>query len=138
MELLTREYNTVSGVQGPLLIVEDVRELAYGSIVRIIMPDGSFRTGQAIEITEKHAVIQVFEETIGLDVAKTKIRFLEDCARVSLSGDMLGRVFSWKRNSTRRFTGYSTGRKASDYWFRYKSSCKGKTGGFYSDRNFDD
>jgi len=96
MELLTREYNTVSGVQGPLLIVEDVKELAYGSIVSILMPDGGTRTGQAIEITEKHAVIQVFEETIGLDVAKTRIRFLEDCARVSLSGDMLGRVFDGK------------------------------------------
>ncbi len=96
MELLTREYNTVSGVQGPLLIVEDVQELAYGSIVSILMPDGSTRTGQAIEITEKNAVIQVFEETIGLDVAVTKIRFLEDCARVSLSTDMLGRVFDGK------------------------------------------
>jgi V/A-type H+/Na+-transporting ATPase subunit B len=96
MELLTREYNTVSGVHGPLLIVEDVRELAYGSIVRILMPDKTTKTGQVIEITEKHAVIQVFEETIGLDVAITKIRFLEDCARISLSADMLGRIFDGK------------------------------------------
>src|SRR5947208_15292763 len=47
-----------------------------------------------MEMREKNAVIQVFEETTGLDLAKTSISLREDVARLGVSKEMIGRRFS--------------------------------------------
>src|SRR5216683_322677 len=69
-------------------------DLAIGAIVNIHLPDDSVRGGQVIEISEKNAVIQVFEETTGLDLAKTSISLREEVARLGVSREMIGRRFS--------------------------------------------
>src|SRR5207249_1516895 len=67
MELTTKRYQSISYISGPLLFVEGAKDLAYGAIVNIHLPDETVRGGQVIEVSEKNAVIQVFEETTGLD-----------------------------------------------------------------------
>lgn len=67
-------YNTVSGVNGPLVILEDVRTPMFGEIVSLALPDGSERTGQVLEARGSKAVVQVFEGTPGVDVKKVCIR----------------------------------------------------------------
>ncbi|MDR7458482.1 MAG: V-type ATP synthase subunit B, partial [Armatimonadota bacterium] len=76
MELAVKRYQSISYISGPLLFVEGARDLAYGAIVNIHLPDGSVRSGQVIEVSDRHAVIQVFEETTGLDVARTAVSLL--------------------------------------------------------------
>jgi V/A-type H+-transporting ATPase subunit B len=51
------------------------------------------RGGQVIEVSEEFAVIQVFEETSGLDLARTSVSLAEQVARLGVSRDMLGRRF---------------------------------------------
>ncbi len=94
MSLATKQYQSISYISGPLLFVEGARDLAYGAIVNIHMPEGGVRGGQVIEISEKNAVIQVFEETAGLDLARTSVSLREDVARIACSRDMIGRRFS--------------------------------------------
>jgi len=94
MSLATKQYRSISYISGPLLFVEGARDLAYGAIVNIHMADGGVRGGQVIEISEKNAVIQVFEETAGLDLARTSVSLREDVARIACSRDMIGRRFS--------------------------------------------
>src|SRR3989454_10534392 len=94
MELTTKRYQSISYISGPLLFVEGAKDLAYGAIVNIHLPDESVRGGQVIEISEKNAVIQVFEETTGLDLAKTSISLREEVARLGVSREMIGRRFS--------------------------------------------
>ncbi|MGB9553761.1 MAG: V-type ATP synthase subunit B, partial [bacterium] len=94
MELKKKVYNTISYVSGPLLFVEKAKDLSYGSLVNVYLPDGSVRTGQTIEVSEKHAVIQVFEETRGIDIAKSSVSLKEDLARISVSRQMIGRRFN--------------------------------------------
>ncbi len=94
MDLVTREYSSIRYISGPLLIVEKARELSYGAQVTIILEDGSQRSGQVLEVTEDYAVIQVLEGTLGIDVANTKIRLLEDVVRFGVSKDMIGRIFN--------------------------------------------
>ncbi len=94
MSLATKQYQSISYISGPLLFVEGARDLAYGAIVNIHMADGGVRGGQVIEVSEKHAVIQVFEETAGLDLARTSVSLREDVARISCSREMIGRRFS--------------------------------------------
>src|SRR5207245_3441144 len=94
MELTTKRYQSISYISGPLLFVEGAKDLAIGAIVNIHLPDDSVRGGQVIEISEKNAVIQVFEETTGLDLAKTSISLREEVARLGVSKEMIGRRFS--------------------------------------------
>src|SRR3989454_3428260 len=94
MELTTKRYQSISYISGPLIFVEGAKDLAYGAIVNIHLPDDTMRGGQVIEVSEKNAVIQVFEETTGLDLAKTSISLREDVARLGVSREMIGRRFS--------------------------------------------
>jgi V/A-type H+-transporting ATPase subunit B len=92
--LLTVEYQTVNYVTGPLIFVENVHGVSYNEMVAIVLPDGSERSGQVLEVSGDTAVIQVFEGTQGIDVDTTRVRFLEEVAKVGVSVDMLGRILN--------------------------------------------
>lgn len=93
-DLITREYRTVTGIAGPLLFAERLKQASLGEMVEIIHPDCEPRRGQVIELSERHAVIQVLEETTGLGVAETRIRLTESAAMMDLSPDLLGRRYN--------------------------------------------
>ena len=93
-QLSTKRYTSINYISGPLLFVEGARDLAYGAIVEIHVQDGSVRGGQVIEVSERNAVIQVFEETRGMDLAKTSLSLREDVARIGVSREMIGRRFN--------------------------------------------
>ncbi len=93
MTLLKKEYNDVSYISGPLLFVNAASDLAYGAIVDIRDGSGRTRGGQVIEVSEEHAVIQIFEDTRGLDLATASVSLVEDVARLGVSKDMIGRRF---------------------------------------------
>jgi len=94
MDLVTHEYKGVSYVSGPLLFFKGGKRFCYGSILEIVLPNDEVRTGQVLDVSEEHAVVQVFEETVGLDTAETRIRLKEDAARISVSRNMVGRIFN--------------------------------------------
>ena len=98
MSLMLREYRTITKIAGPLLFVEAVTGVGFGELVRIVAPDGSERRGQVLEISDKMAVVQVFEGTSGLDVEKTAVRFAGETIKLSVSSDMLGRVMDGSGN----------------------------------------
>ncbi|KJH42266.1 V-type ATPase, B subunit [Dictyocaulus viviparus] len=87
-------YKTVTGVNGPLVILNDVKFPQFSEIVRITLPDGSKRSGQVLEITRNKAVVQVFEGTSGIDAKNTICEFTGDILRSPVSEDMLGRIFN--------------------------------------------
>jgi V/A-type H+-transporting ATPase subunit B len=92
--LLTKECETVNYVAGPLIFVQDVKGVSYGEIVEITLPSGERRTGQVLDISEKVAVIQVFEGTSWIDNKRTRVRFTGEPARIDVAKDMLGRIFN--------------------------------------------
>jgi V/A-type H+-transporting ATPase subunit B len=92
--LLTKEYRGVRRVSGPLLFVERAADLPYNAVVRIRTPEGALLNGQVIEVSEELAVVQVFEETIGLDVVSTAITLVDREARLPVSEDLIGRIFN--------------------------------------------
>ncbi|MFA6333552.1 MAG: V-type ATP synthase subunit B [Methanoregula sp.] len=92
--LLTKEYRTIEYASGPLIFVSGVLGASFGEIVKITLRDGSVRTGQVLDISEEHAVIQVYEGTSGIDVVDTTVRFTGEPARINVSRDMLGRIFT--------------------------------------------
>ncbi|KAF3802460.1 V-type proton ATPase subunit B [Colletotrichum gloeosporioides] len=86
-------YNTVGGVNGPLVILENVKFPRYNEIVSLTLPDGTNRQGQVLEARGDRAVVQVFEGTSGIDVKKTKVEFTGESLKLGVSEDMLGRIF---------------------------------------------
>ncbi|NMB78781.1 MAG: V-type ATP synthase subunit B [Methanomicrobiales archaeon] len=92
--LVTREYRTIDYVSGPLIFVSNVKGASFGEIVKIRLTSSEERTGQVLDISDEHAVIQVYEGTRGIDTDATTVRFLGEPARINVSLDMLGRVFT--------------------------------------------
>eukprot|EP01104_Vermistella_antarctica_P005940 TRINITY_DN16686_c0_g1_i1.p1 TRINITY_DN16686_c0_g1~~TRINITY_DN16686_c0_g1_i1.p1 ORF type:complete len:488 (-),score=154.91 TRINITY_DN16686_c0_g1_i1:247-1710(-) len=88
------DYRTVSGVNGPLVILDNVKLPKFAEIVNITLGDGSKRKGQILEVAGSRAVVQVFEGTSGIDAKNTRCEFTGDIMRVPVSEDMLGRVFN--------------------------------------------
>ena len=92
--MLKKEYNAVTYVSGPLLFLEGASDLAYGAIVNIDDGGGRVRGGQVIEVSDQYTVLQVFEETSGLNLDKTTVSLVEDVARLGVSKEMVGRAFN--------------------------------------------
>ncbi len=93
-DLITREYQTISGIAGPLLFLDRAKAASFGELVDILLPDGDTRRGQVIELSQRHAGIHVLEETTGLGTNGTRVRLTESAAMMDLSPDLLGRRFN--------------------------------------------
>ncbi len=92
--LITKEYRTVTRIAGPLVFVDQIRDVGYGEIVEITAPDGEKRLGQVLEVDKQRGVVQLFAGTGGLDLNRTRVRFTGDVARLNVSLSMLGRAFN--------------------------------------------
>jgi len=90
----SRMYSTVTRVVGPIIVVDDIKDVAYGEVVEITMPSGDKRLGQVLETRTTRAVVQVFGGTRDLDTQDTTVRFTGKIMTISLSEEMLGRVFN--------------------------------------------
>lgn len=86
-------YQAVEYITGPLMFTKSIPEASYGSMVRIISPEGRELTGQVLETSVDQVVIQVLEGTSGLDVDNTHVIFRQEVATIGVSEEMLGRVF---------------------------------------------
>jgi len=86
-------YKTLSKVAGPLIFVEGIDNASYGEMVEIKLINGDRRQGQVLDTSQGLAVVQVFGSTLGLNIEGTSTRFLGETAQVSVSDEMLGRVF---------------------------------------------
>ena len=87
------QYVGTARIDGPLVVVERVRDVGYDETVEIIDPSGRPRMGRVLDISDKEAVVQVLEGTTGLSNEKTRARFLGESFRLPVSRRMLGRVF---------------------------------------------
>ncbi|BGP20730.1 hypothetical protein JCM10213_001026 [Rhodosporidiobolus nylandii] len=88
------DYRTVSAVNGPLVVLDNVKFPSYNEIVNLTLPDGTVRGGQVLEVAGRRAVVQVFEGTSGIDVNATHVEFSGSSMKLPVSEDMLGRIFN--------------------------------------------
>merc|ERR1712086_525143 len=88
------QYQTVRGVNGPLVILENVKNPMYAEICELTLPKGEKRAGQVLEVHDTKAVVQVFEGTDGIDAKRTQCEFSGDILRIGVAEDMVGRIFN--------------------------------------------
>mmetsp|Transcript_22306 Transcript_22306/g.53511 ORF Transcript_22306/g.53511 Transcript_22306/m.53511 type:complete len:507 (-) Transcript_22306:216-1736(-) len=88
------DYKTVKAVQGPLVILDKVKNPMFAEIVTLELANGDIKRGQVLEVSGQKAVVQVFEGTSGIDAKNTKVQFTGEVLRMPVSEDMLGRIFN--------------------------------------------
>ena len=91
---MLKEYKTISEVAGPLMIVRGVDGVAYDELGEIELPDGETRRCKVLEVNGNDVVVQLFENTAGINLEESKVRVLGHAQQLGVSEDMLGRVFS--------------------------------------------
>ena len=93
-----KEYTTIKELTGPLMLVDNVSNVAYEELVEIELVSGEKRRGRVLEVTSQAALVQLFERSTGLGTKGAHIKFLGRGIQLGLSEDMLGRVFDgWGR-----------------------------------------
>ncbi len=90
---MPREYRTIAEVAGPLMLVRKVEGVTFGELGEILLPSGEVRRCRVLEINGDNALVQLFESTVGINIAETRVRFLGRGLELPVSPDILGRVF---------------------------------------------
>ena len=93
-----KEYKTIKEVVGPLMLVEGVEGVKYNELVEIKQKDGSVRRGKVLEVQRDRALVQLFENSQGLQISSSRAKFLGHGLELAVSEDMLGRVFDGMGN----------------------------------------
>ena len=91
---MIREYRTIREVSGPLMIVKNVEGVTYDELAELELPNGEVRHCKVLECNGDTAVVQLFENSAGINLKDSKIRFLGHPLELAVSEDMLGRVFN--------------------------------------------
>ncbi len=88
------EYLGLSSINGPLVILEGVKNATFDEIVEITVNNNEKRLGRIIEINNDKVVIQIFEGTSGMSIHNTHTRLTGQAMTLGVSEDMLGRTFN--------------------------------------------
>ncbi len=88
------EYLGLSSINGPLVVLEGVKNAAFDEIVEMTVNGKEKRLGRIIEIHRDKAVIQVFEGTSGMALRNTHTKLSGMPMMLGVSEDMLGRTFN--------------------------------------------
>ncbi len=90
---MAKEYRTIDEVAGPLMLVRDVENVTYNELGEIELENGEIRRCRVLEINGTNALVQLFENSAGINLANSKVRFTGRQMELGVSTDMLGRVF---------------------------------------------
>ena len=90
---MIKEYRTIQEVTGPLMLVKNVSDVAYDELGEVELPSGERRRCKVLEVNGSDVLVQLFENSAGINLADSKVRFLGHGIELGVSPDMLGRVF---------------------------------------------
>ncbi len=90
---MPKEYRTIQEVAGPLMLVKGVEHVCYNELGEIELSNGEKRRCKVLEIDGGNALVQLFENATGINLAESKVRFLGRTMELGVSLDMLSRVF---------------------------------------------
>lgn len=87
------QYVGARRIEGPVVVIEKVREAGFDEVVEIVDSAGQPRMGRVLDVSGAEAVVQVLEGTTGLSNQTLRARFLGQSFQLPVSRQMLGRVF---------------------------------------------
>ena len=90
---MRKDYKTIREVVGPLMLVDQVKGVTYDELVEIHQANGEVRNGKVLMVDGDKAMVQLFEDSQGLQPSTAKARFLGHGIQLGVAPSMLGRVF---------------------------------------------
>lgn len=90
---MPKEYRTIEEVAGPLMLVKGVEDVHFNDLGEIELANGEKRRCKVLEINGSDALVQLFENSAGINLSDSKVRFLGRSMELGVSRDMLSRVF---------------------------------------------
>ena len=87
------EYLGLSEVNGPLVVLEGVKNASYEEIVEFTVDGNEKKLGRIVAVYEDKAVIQVFEGTSSMSLTNTHTRLTGHPMEIGLSEEILVRTF---------------------------------------------
>jgi len=91
---MKKEYMELDRIEGPLIELSNIQDASYGEVIKIRVEDNKEIIGKIIKIENEKVIIQVFGPTAGMATKNTSVRFVGHPFEISLSKDILGRVFN--------------------------------------------
>ena len=91
---MSLQYFGLHSISGSLIVLDRVEGAQFDEMARIVLDDGTERTGRVAMLEGDKAILQVFEGTHGLSLTNTRTQFTGRPMEMPLSGDLLGRVFT--------------------------------------------
>ncbi len=92
---MRKEYLKIDQINGPLVTLKGVDDVAYGEVVRIEdTSSGDLKTGKVIKLDGDEATVQVFQSTSGLSGQDSVTTFTGDAFEIFESPAVLGRIFN--------------------------------------------
>ncbi|WP_097027552.1 V-type ATP synthase subunit B [Clostridium peptidivorans] len=91
---MKKEYLTLDKIQGPLIVLSQVKGAAYDEVVDIVVNENERKKGKVVQIYGDKVVIQVFETTTGISTQNAAVSFAGEPLSINLSEDILGREFN--------------------------------------------
>lgn len=90
---MRKDYKTIKELVGPLMMIDCVENVKYDELVEIREKNGNMRLGKVLEAKDNIALVQLFESADGLQISEAKARFLGHGLELSVSPEIIGRVF---------------------------------------------
>ncbi len=88
------EYLGLSDINGPLIVLEGVKNASYEEVVEFIVEGKRRKKGRIVAVDEDKAVIQVFDNTDEMSLQNTHTRLSGHPMEIGLSLEILGRTFN--------------------------------------------
>ena len=88
------QYLGIKEINGPLIVLDGVKDAHFDEMAQVILENGEVRTGRIIKIEGERAVIQMFEGTNDMSLKGSKTAFTGKPMQLELSEEILGRVFN--------------------------------------------
>ena len=92
-KLYRRGSRGIKSISGPLLFLENMAGVGCGELVTISgdpinegrsLPDASVKTGQVLQVKDDLCVVQIFDDTVGLETGRSTVWMEGDAAKVGV------------------------------------------------------
>lgn len=87
------EYIGLETISGPLVCIKTPKDATFEEQVVLLLENGETRMGNITKLNQEVATIQVYEGTSGIRLDNTKTILKGEPMMISVSEEMLGRVF---------------------------------------------
>ncbi len=91
--MIKKEFKSIQEIAGPLMLVRGVEGVTYDELGEILLQNGEKRLCRVLEVNGSDVLVQLFDNSAGINLKESAVRFSGRGIRLPVSEEILGRVF---------------------------------------------